>query len=280
MQISARSFTYTSGALGYEEVPFTHTSVNSNLTDNGNGTVTSTVTNTWANGGNSVETSKGDCKAEMVVATNAHTMLALSYGSFNGTWQSLEYMLYYYELYANYKYKVQGTTILNSTVPKYVGDKMVVERLGGIIYYYVIRSGGARVDIFQTAEATPGASMNMGYATYRNNITLTPKFYTAEASKYRYGFQGQEGDDEVAGQGNSLTAQFWQYDSRLGRRWNVDPVVKSHESPYAAFANNPILLIDPSGADTSEIYTNGNPSDKLNLKSSTGNAKQGDMFYT
>lgn len=65
-----------------------------------------------------------------------------------------------------------------------------------------------------------------------------------------YGFNGQERDDEVSGAGNSYTAEFWQYDSRLGRRWNRDPVVKYHESPYATFANNPIWFIDPNGADS------------------------------
>ncbi len=66
---------------------------------------------------------------------------------------------------------------------------------------------------------------------------------------YRYGFNGMEKDDEVSGKGNSYTAEFWQYDSRLGRRWNIDPVVKHHESPYAAFANNPIYWKDPNGDD-------------------------------
>ena len=70
-------------------------------------------------------------------------------------------------------------------------------------------------------------------------------------SSYRYGFQGQEKDDEIAGNGNSYTAEYWQYNSRLGRRWNMDPIVKEHESPYACFANNPLWLIDPNGADTS-----------------------------
>lgn len=67
---------------------------------------------------------------------------------------------------------------------------------------------------------------------------------------YRYGFGGMEKDDEVKGSGNSYTAEFWQYDSRIGKRWNIDPVVKFHESPYAAFANNPIWFKDPNGADT------------------------------
>ncbi len=67
----------------------------------------------------------------------------------------------------------------------------------------------------------------------------------------RYGFNGQEKDDEVYGSGNLNTAQFWEYDTRLGRRWNIDPVVKPHESSYATFGNSPIHLIDHDGSDTS-----------------------------
>lgn len=56
--------------------------------------------------------------------------------------------------------------------------------------------------------------------------------------------------------GSSYTAQFWQYDSRLGRRWNTDPVVKVHESSYATFANNPMWFVDPLGSDTVEFVKN------------------------
>ena len=73
---------------------------------------------------------------------------------------------------------------------------------------------------------------------------------------YRYGFQGQEKDDEVKGSGNSYTAEFWQYDSRVGKRWNRDPIVKKHESPYATyatFANNPIWFRDLYGKDTISV---------------------------
>ena len=67
---------------------------------------------------------------------------------------------------------------------------------------------------------------------------------------YRYFFNGQEADNEVLGEGASLSAEFWQYDSRLGRRWNVDPVFKEYESPYACFAGNPMWFADRFGADT------------------------------
>ena len=47
--------------------------------------------------------------------------------------------------------------------------------------------------------------------------------------------------------GNSYTAEFWQYDPRLGRRWNIDPKSNPSISSYAAFENNPIFYIDPKG---------------------------------
>jgi hypothetical protein len=68
-----------------------------------------------------------------------------------------------------------------------------------------------------------------------------------------YGFGGQERSTEI--NENSYTAEFWQYDSRIGRRWNVDPVKKDYESPYSVLGNNPIWFIDTNGADTT---INGN----------------------
>jgi hypothetical protein len=66
---------------------------------------------------------------------------------------------------------------------------------------------------------------------------------------YRFGYNGQEKVDEIAGAGNHTTAEFWEYDTRLGRRWNRDPVVKPWESSYACFANNPIWYSDVNGDD-------------------------------
>ena len=68
--------------------------------------------------------------------------------------------------------------------------------------------------------------------------------------QYRYGFNGQEGDDEVYGNGKSYTAEYWQYDSRLGRRWNVDPIIKPSLSAFSTFANNPIIYKDFFGLDS------------------------------
>jgi hypothetical protein len=57
-----------------------------------------------------------------------------------------------------------------------------------------------------------------------------------------------EGDNEVSGEGNSYTAEYWQYDSRLGRRWNVDPVPQVSMSDYSVNGNNPNVFVDPIGA--------------------------------
>jgi hypothetical protein len=68
---------------------------------------------------------------------------------------------------------------------------------------------------------------------------------TYQPGQYRYSINGQEKSDEI--NANLTTALFWEYDSRVGRRWNVDPVLKDGESPYSTFSNNPVLRTDPNG---------------------------------
>lgn len=75
-------------------------------------------------------------------------------------------------------------------------------------------------------------------------MLLPGRKYSA-GSGYRYGFNGQEKSDEV-GEGLT-TAMFWEYDSRVVLRWNVDPKPTASESPYLCFKGNPILLSDING---------------------------------
>jgi len=70
-----------------------------------------------------------------------------------------------------------------------------------------------------------------------------------QSTGYRYGYNQQEKSLEIDANGNHNTAEFWEYDTRTGRRWNLDPVVKPWESNYATFASNPIQVIDPNGDD-------------------------------
>lgn len=73
---------------------------------------------------------------------------------------------------------------------------------------------------------------------------------------YRYGFNGQEMSNEIKGEGNSYTAEFWEYDPRIGRRWNLDPRPVMGYSSYSTFTNNPIVFSDPYG-DTSVVGAGG-----------------------
>lgn len=64
-------------------------------------------------------------------------------------------------------------------------------------------------------------------------------------NQYRYGHNGQEKDDEII-QG-LYTAEYWEYDSRIIRRWNIDPVPIAWNSPYACFNGNPVYYKDARG---------------------------------
>ena len=75
-------------------------------------------------------------------------------------------------------------------------------------------------------------------------MTMPGRKYSNGGS-YRYGFNGQEKSTEL--NDNLTTAEFWEYDSRIGRRWNVDPITKVGESPYLCFSGNPIYNSDPVG---------------------------------
>lgn len=82
---------------------------------------------------------------------------------------------------------------------------------------------------------------------YPFGMPMPNRIFSSSGSKYRFGFNTQEKDDEVYGPGNLMSAEFWEYDTRIGRRWNRDPVFKVWESPYVVNSNNPNWISDPNG---------------------------------
>ena len=74
-------------------------------------------------------------------------------------------------------------------------------------------------------------------------------------SSYRYGFQGQEGDNEVAGQGNSWNYKYRMHDPRIGRFFAVDPLADKypHNSPYAFSENVVINAVELEGLEKYEV---------------------------
>ena len=72
---------------------------------------------------------------------------------------------------------------------------------------------------------------------------------------YRYGFQNQEKDDEVKGEGNSVNYTFRMHDPRLGRFFSIDNLANKYPwySPYQFAGNSVILLIDEQGLDPKPV---------------------------
>ena len=77
-----------------------------------------------------------------------------------------------------------------------------------------------------------------------HGMVMSDRSYNTEG--YRFGMNGQEKVDEITS--GNYTAEYWEYDARIGRRWNIDPVTLAWQSPYATFDDNPIAFSDPSGA--------------------------------
>ena len=65
------------------------------------------------------------------------------------------------------------------------------------------------------------------------------KYEQTSGKSYRYSINGQEKEKEL--NENITTAEFWEYDSRIGRRWNIDPKANLSISSYASFGNNRIF---------------------------------------
>ncbi|MHA3789026.1 RHS repeat-associated core domain-containing protein [Flavobacterium hauense] len=66
-----------------------------------------------------------------------------------------------------------------------------------------------------------------------------------------YGFQGQEKDNEIKGDGNSVNYTFRMHDPRIGRFFAVDPLESDypHNSPYAFSENSVIAFVELEGKE-------------------------------
>jgi RHS repeat-associated protein len=85
----------------------------------------------------------------------------------------------------------------------------------------------------------------MGLDYYPFGQTMPGRNWTSSVGGYRYSHNGHEKENEIFE--GAQSAEYWMYDSRIGRRWERDPIVKPWESPYATFGNNPIKYNDVKG---------------------------------
>jgi RHS repeat-associated protein len=75
---------------------------------------------------------------------------------------------------------------------------------------------------------------------------------------FRFGFQGQEGDDEIKGDGNSVNYTFRMHDPRLGRFFAVDPLASKYpaNSVYAFSENKVIHMVELEGLESAPSGSN------------------------
>ena len=162
----------------------------------------------------------------------------------------------------DYSEGITGTTI--GTYTFYV----IPKTNSGSIFLGVNNGGGGNFEceIGSVTVDHVAAAFQPLYTAVLNNATDYYAFGMPmpgrqfNSNGYKYGFNGQLKDDEVYGAGNLNSAEYWEYDTRLGRRWNRDPVVKDWESPYACFSDNPVWFSDVNG-DSDDKPTKSNPND-------------------
>ncbi|NOQ70807.1 MAG: hypothetical protein GQ574_02330 [Crocinitomix sp.] len=96
---------------------------------------------------------------------------------------------------------------------------------------------------------------------------LMPNRHEDEAD-YRYGFQGQEKDDEIKGHDNSVNYKYRMHDPRIGRFFAVDPLAAkySYNSPYAFSENRVIDARELEGMEmTKETVVNADGSKQVHF---------------
>ncbi len=84
---------------------------------------------------------------------------------------------------------------------------------------------------------------------YSFGSIMEGRYYKADSFGYRFSLNGQEKDDQIYGNGNTISTEFRQLDTRLGRWFSLDPEKSIYIafSPFSAFGNNPILITDVNG---------------------------------
>ncbi len=103
-------------------------------------------------------------------------------------------------------------------------------------------TNGTTVDYYTADVITANDYYPGGMLTPRRTYQATP------TSKYRFSINGQDKESDLSE--NITTAKYWEYDSRIVRRWNVDPKTDVSISPYNCFGGNPISFSDPFGDTT------------------------------
>jgi RHS repeat-associated protein len=126
----------------------------------------------------------------------------------------------------------------NGAFPFYIDDVTILD----VTNLDVIVTNSAEIPIF-----VPDV---LSYNDYYPFGMLVPNRHESSNS-YRYGFQGQEKDDEVKGEGNSINYKYRMHDPRVGRFFSVDPLTAEypHYTPYSFSGNKVIAYRELEGLE-------------------------------
>ncbi|MBS1537050.1 MAG: hypothetical protein JST20_04815 [Bacteroidetes bacterium] len=135
----------------------------------------------------------------------------------------------------------RGTLTETDTASRWLGYKMyeLKDHLGNVR----VVLGDKKTRTTGTNPFQPDVVSYSGYFPF--GMQMQEDSYSGNT--YRYGYNGQEMDKDINSEGNITTAEFWEYDARLGRRWNQDPKPDASISNYATFNNSPIMYSDVLG---------------------------------
>jgi len=130
------------------------------------------------------------------------------------------------------------------TAYRFVGDKQyeLSNHLGNVLSVISDRKLVSSSSIFM-----PDV---LSYSDYYPFGMLVPTRH-GSSNEYRYGFQGQEMDNEIKGEGNSINYTFRMHDPRIGRFFAVDPLFKqyAYNSPFAFSENRVIDAVELEGLE-------------------------------
>ncbi len=115
---------------------------------------------------------------------------------------------------------------------------------------YPVSTGGTSIDGFEV-----GISQATDYSPFGVQLdgrTISNPF----AENHRFGFQAQEKDNEIKGEGNSLNYEYRMHDPRLGRFFAVDPLASQYpwNSVYAFSENRVINSVELEGLEANEAF--------------------------
>jgi RHS repeat-associated protein len=107
-----------------------------------------------------------------------------------------------------------------------------------------------KLPIFETSPETKFTAEVLSYTDYYPFGYALPG-RNASSDSYRYGFQGQEKDDEIKGEGKSYNYKYRMHDPRVGRFFAVDPLTAKypHYTPYSFSGNKVIQFIELEGLE-------------------------------